>query len=131
MRKHALGILAIASVMIAVITAGGYWLMVSFARVSVTSTIYLPSQVSFGGGRIFIYIDQADQIGPGRWVWGAELGHEIIRPWDFELQPNPSKFLLRVPLWSLLPPCSIAPILWLRKRSRSRSSARGFPVVTG
>ena len=61
MRKHALGILAIVSVVIFVIAASGYWFMVSFARTSVPN-ISVPSQASFGGGRIFIYIDQADQI---------------------------------------------------------------------
>jgi hypothetical protein len=30
------------------------------------------------------------------------------------------------PLWCILLPCSIAPILWLRKRRRLRT--RGFPV---
>ena len=118
MRKHALGILAIVSGVIAVIAAGGYWFMVSFARTSVPN-VYVPSQASFGGGRVFIYIDQADQISASRWVWGVEVGHEIVRPWDFEFQPDPTKFLIRVPLWSILLPCSIAPILWLRKKRRS------------
>ena len=128
MRKHALGILAIVSVVIAVIAAGGYWFMVSFARTSVPN-ISVPSQASFGGGRIFIYIDQADQISASRWVRGMEVGPEIVRPWDFELQPNPKKFLIRVPLWSIFLPASIAPILWLRKKRRSRT--RGFPVGAG
>ena len=125
MRKHALGILAMVSVVIVVIAAVGYGFMVSFARTSVPN-IYVPSQASFGGGRIFIYIDQSDQISASRWVCSMNVGHEIVRPWDFELQPNPKKFLIRVPLWSILLPCSIAPILWLRKKRRS--STRGFPV---
>ena len=78
MRKRALGILAIVSVLIVVIAAGGYWFMVSFARTSVPK-VYVPSQASFGGGRIFIYIDQADQISASRWVCGTEVGHEIVR----------------------------------------------------
>ena len=123
MRKHALGILAIVSVVIVVVAAAGYWFMVSFARTSVPN-VSVPSQVSFGAGRIFIYIDQADQISASKWVCSTEVGHEIVRPWDFELQPNPQKFLIRVPLWSILLPCSIAPILWMRKRS----GTRGFPV---
>ena len=125
MRKHALGILAIVSVVIVVVAAAGYWFMVSFARTSVPN-ISVPSQASFGGGRVFIYIDQADQISTSRWVCSMDVGHAIVRPWDFELQPNPTKFLIRVPLWSVLPPCSIAPILWLRKKRRS--GTRGFPV---
>src|SRR4051812_48139836 len=100
MRKHALGILAIVSVLIVVIAAGGYWFMVSFARTFVPK-VYVPSQASFGGGRIFIHIDQSDQISASRWVFSTEVGHEIVRPWDFELQPNPKKFLIRVPLWSI------------------------------
>ena len=127
MRKHALGILAIVSVVIFVIAASGYWFMVSFARTSVRNlNVSVPSQMSFGAGRIFIYIDQADQVSACRWVSGWEVGHEISRPWDFELQPNPKKFLIRIPLWAILLPCSIAPILWLRKKRRS--STRGFPV---
>src|SRR5262245_47887157 len=43
MRKLALGILAIVSVVILVIAAGGYWFMVSFARTSVPN-VYVPSQ---------------------------------------------------------------------------------------
>ncbi len=128
MRKHALGILTIVSVVIGVIAASGYWLMISFARTSVPN-VYVPSQVSVGGGRIFIYIDQADQISASRWVGGMEVGHEIVRPWDFELEPNPKKFLIRVPLWSIFLPCSIAPILCLIKKRRS--STRGFPVGAG
>ena len=127
MRKHALGILAIVSVVIFVIAASGYWFMVSFARTSVRSlNVSVPSQMSFGAGRIFIYIDQADQVSACRWVSGWEVGQEISRPWNFELQPNPKKFLIRIPLWAILLPCSIAPILWLRKKRRS--STRGFPV---
>ena len=127
MRKRAVGILAIVSVVVVVVAAAGYWVMVSFARTSVRGlNVSVPSQMSFGAGRIFIYIDQADQVSACRWVSGWEVGHEIIRPWDFELQPNPSKFLIRVPLWSVLPPCSIFPILWLRKKRRS--SPRGFAV---
>src|SRR5262245_18667539 len=128
MRRLALGILAIVSVVILLIAAGGYWFMVSFARTSVPS-VSVPSQVSFGGGRIFIFIDQADQISASRWVGGMEVGHEIIRPWDFELQTERGKFLIRVPLWAIFPPCSIAPILWLIKKRRS--STRGFPVGAG
>ena len=57
---------------------------------------------------------QRTWLAPALWSWDAGSGKGY--------------FYLTAPLWGLAVLCTIAPLLWLRRRRRNR--ARGFPVLT-
>jgi hypothetical protein len=46
--------------------------------------------------------------------------------WDFQIINDPMATGLRFPVWCLMPPCTMAPMLWLRRRRRNLG--RGFAV---
>jgi len=47
--------------------------------------------------------------------------------WEWGLGSATGYLYLTIPIWSLAIPCTIAPLLWLRRRRHQR--ARGFPVL--
>ena len=128
MRSYLRGTLACVSVLIFVVAVNGYWMSVFCARTSVPN-VSVPSQLGLGNGRIFILINPSDHVSSSRWVYDIKVPGprpELNWLWRFDAGADSNQYFILLPIWCVLVPCSIAPILWVRKRRRL--GKQGFPV---
>ena len=140
MRGHKLTILAVVSLVALPVLLSGYFgtnvLSILHVMGDRWNTCDWQFAVGVERGRCALeWLDRRTSVqpGPGRFKIQPyiRLGLPKLRTalWGFELIFQPDHFLVLVPIWCLALPCTIAPMLWLRRRRR-RSSPRGFAVET-
>jgi hypothetical protein len=148
-RRFALSSVAIASLLIAVVLAGGYVarLSVDVSHMTVGSAVEVVDlTIRAEEGRLVFTPEWAHAV-PIRWVaayrlaapgWRASWsvrprGHS--RPmraiWEFDAHPLGPGYILAAPIWCFEAVCLMAPLLWVRaRRMQSRAAhAEGFAVV--
>jgi hypothetical protein len=144
-RNHLLSVIASVSLLPATILICGYFANAgpTLTDVQISPIAQVRStSVELDSGRILIWL--ATQTPPPT---GATLGRKIrwsTRPdlpdlkrcfWEFDnhslnsvlKNKGATAYIIAFPIWCVLIPCLIAPILWLRKRRHSRTKI-GFPI---
>jgi hypothetical protein len=139
MRRYGLGMMAIVSVVIAAVVSAGY-----FGNFILQARRYDPCFELLEGGVSYGAIGCARHVSPNyRDIGKTDFHFEYIAipsfkyisgpraMWEWKCSetkvgPASTLFLIEFPICCALLPCSIAPILWLRKRRRMH--VKGFPV---
>jgi hypothetical protein len=131
---------AVISLIIAVVLCCGYFTTfgpgwVRIVRSPVTRMQFVEARLYRGG--FGCYFGDATPVTPGQ-VTGLQWHFRFAHPntkrslWQFEYYwlygPGVRQGNLMFPIWCVLLPCLIAPIIWLRKRRRPHPA--GFDVIT-
>jgi hypothetical protein len=143
MRKAVLPILAMLSLLFMVLLLVGCFVRIALAAVFYNNTHGSEAvSVAFDGGR----------VGLDYWGAGVPTLHSTVAfawdppkirmpdakrlLWQFDVSSartggsGNTYRLVEFPVWIVILPCLISPILWLRRRMRTNNS-RGFAVIAG
>jgi hypothetical protein len=134
-RRHPLDIVAAISLVALGILLCGY--VASFRAVCVEGTglrfVFVQAHrgsfaVGWGSGSVTASQGYRLQLGSldilTFFVWAWPDAPHALGPFAAASMPDGTSYII-VPLWCLILPCMIAPVLWLRRRRRT---ARGFAV---
>jgi hypothetical protein len=139
MRRYRLSIFAIVSLLTGLIIGIGYIEAIRLViQFNVTHPPFRAIQIWTGEGRMNVLFESsidtrhAQRIQFG--VAGKSISLGVLPPYfasgpfSFPASANPTHyFRASIPIWCVILPCLIAPIMWLRKAKRARS--QGFAVA--